>query len=352
VAQQGPPPRRPARPPASGWPEQPATRRRAADYGGQDRGLHPGLDDDLDAGELPPWAGLSISPRRPGRESRPPRQDRVPPQPRWADQVPPDVDAADAAYSAGDADDLGPGGAGTGRRPRRIVATRARKARRKIYIWGGVGIGAAFVAFGIITIFGPTAAAPRHSNFVTTYQPGDFRAVPNACQAVPAAMLDQYLPGRRSRVVSASLGGSSTESQCTWTLDARPLFRVLEVTAQAYGPSLLATGNGSATFSAIDSYAAARQGLASPPKATHKPKATITPLPGLGNIAFSALQVLHDGRGRTDLVTVVVRVHNALVTVAFQGLDHSSRGGYGPVSIPRLRAGAAAAAREVIAGLH
>ena len=34
VAQQGPPPRRPARMPASRWPEQPAARRRAADYGG------------------------------------------------------------------------------------------------------------------------------------------------------------------------------------------------------------------------------------------------------------------------------------------------------------------------------
>ena len=352
MAQQGPPPRRPARLPASGWPEQPATRRRAADYGGQDRGLDPGLDDDLDPDELPPWAGLSITPRRPGRASRPPRQDRVSPGPRWAEQVPPDADVVDAAYPAGDADDLGPAGSDPGWRPRRAVATRARKARRKIYTWGGVAIAVAFIAAGAWHFFGPKAAVPRHSNFVTTYQPGDFRSVPNACQAIPAATLDQYLPGTRARVVSASLGASSTGSQCTWTLDARPLFRVLEVTAQAYGPSLLATGNGSATFSAIDSFAVARQGLASPPKPTHKPKAAITPLPGLGSIAFSALQVVHDGRGRTDLVTVVVRVHNVLVTVAFQGLDHSSRGGYGPVSVPRLRAGAEAAAREVIAGLH
>jgi hypothetical protein len=351
VAQQGPPPRHPARPPASGWPEQPATRRRAAGYGGQDRGLDSGLDD-LDQDELPPWAGLSISPRRPGRESRPPRQDLASPRPRWAAQSLPGADAADAAGDTDDLGPLGPAGPSAGRRPRRAVAARARKARRKIYIWGGAGIAAALIAIGAVLLFGPKPAAPRHSNFVTTYQPGDFRAVPSACHAVPAATLDQYLPGTRSRVVSASLGGNSTESQCTWTLDARPLFRVLEVTAQAYGPSLLATGNGSATFSAIDSYDAARQGLASPPKPTHKPKATITPLPGLGNIAFSALQVVHDGRGRTDLVTVVVRVHNALVTVAFQGLDHTSRGGYGPVSTPRLQAGAVAAAREVIAGLH
>jgi len=173
--------------------------------------------------------------------------------------------------------------------------------------------------------------------------------VPNACQVISAGTLDQYLPGSRTRVLTA--GSSRTESQCTWTLDARPLFRVLEVTAQAYAPSLLATGNGSATFSAMDDFGSARQGLASPPKATHRPKATIAPLSRLGDAAFSALQVVHDGRGRTDLVTVVVRDRNALVTVASQGLNHPA-GGYGPVSVRQLEAGAVAAARQVLAGLH
>jgi hypothetical protein len=150
----------------------------------------------------------------------------------------------------------------------------------------------------------------------------------------------------------ASLGGSRSESQCTWTLDAKPLYRVLEVTVKAYAPNLLATGNGSATFYAMDNYGFARQNLANPAKKTHLPKATVTGISGLGNIAFSALQVISTGADRTDLVTVVVRKTNALVTVVFQGLDHSSRGGYGPVSIPQLRAGAVAAAREVLAGLH
>jgi hypothetical protein len=363
VAQQGPPPRRPARPAAPGWPEQPAARRRAAHYSGPD----PDLDEDLDDDDLPPWAGLSITPRRPGREYRPPREHRPPqeprrprdarppgqgrqsPSPRWAERQPPD---ADAYEDTGDDGTFGPARSGGGWRPRRAVVTRARKARRKIYIWGGVALAAAFTAFGVITIVRPAAPAPRHDGFVTTYQPGDFRAVPNACHAIPVATLGQYLPGAWSRAVSASLGGSRTESQCTWTLDASPLFRVLEVTAQAFAPSLLATGNGSATFSAMDSFGAARQALADPPKATHKPKATVTQLSGLGSAAFSALQVLHDGRGRTDLVTLVVRVRNALVTVAFQGLDHSARGGYGPVSVPQLRAGALAAAREVIARLR
>ncbi len=328
MAQQGPPPR-PARLPAPGWPEEPAPRRRhAADYGGPDQDLNEDLDEDL-----PPWAGLSISPRRPpgkGRES---------PLPRYPEQQQPDADAADEGWPPNEP------------RTRRAIATRARKARRKILTWGGIAIAVVVIAIGALLIFGPKAAAPRHSDFVTTYQPGDFRSVPNACRVVSAATLNQYLPGTRARAVSA-LGSSRTESQCSWTLDARPLYRVLEVTAQAYAPSLLATGNGSATFSAIDSYGATLQGLASPPKATHFPKATVTQVRGLGNSAFSALQVIRAGGDTTDLVTLVVRDHNALVTVELQGLDHPGRrGGYGPVSVGQLKAGTVAAAREVLAGL-
>jgi hypothetical protein len=342
VAQQGPPPRRPARPPASGWSEQPVTRRHAADYGSPE----PGLDDDFDSDDLPPWAGLSISPRRPGRESRPPGDGRASPGTRRAEQLSPDAD------EAGQAKDFGSAGPEAGRRPRRAVAARARKARRKIYTWGGIAIVAAFIVAGALHFVGHKTAAIRHSNFVTTYQPGDFRSVPSACRAIPATTLNQYLPGSRARAVSASLGGSRSESQCTWTLDARPLYRVLEVTAQAFAPSLLATGNGSATFSAIDSFGAARHGLANPPKKSHLPKATITSLAGLGDTAFSALQVVTTGTARTDLVTVVARDHNALVTIELQGLDHSSRGGYGPVSVSQLRAGAITAARAVVARLR
>lgn len=333
MAQQGPPPRRPARLPGSGWPDQPVARRHAAGYGSQD----PALDDDLDSAELPPWAGLSISPRRPPRGSRPPRED----WPRGAGHSSPGYD-----------DDFGPAGPGEGRRPRRAVAARARKARRKIYTWGGIALAVAVIAAATVHFMEHKAPAARHGNFVTTYQPGDFRSVPNACRVIPAATLNQYLPGSRARAVSASLASSRIDSQCTWTLDARPLYRVLEVSAQALAPSLVATGNGSATNNAIDSYDSARQGLANPPKKSHLPKATITNLAGLGDTAFSALQVIKTGADRTDLVTVLTRDHNALVTVELQGLDHSSRGGYGPVSVSQLRTGAIAAARDVLAGLH
>jgi hypothetical protein len=46
---------------------------------------------------------------------------------------------------------------------------------------------------------------------------------------------------------------------------------------------------------------------------------------------------------------VVARIRNALVIVTFSGLDHASRGGYGPESPGELAAGAAAAARDVLA---
>ena len=238
------------------------------------------------------------------------------------------------------------GGRG-GRRP----PGRGRPAAR-FYAWGGIAIAVAVIAAVTAGILEHKAPAPRHGNFVTTYQPGDFRSVPNACRVIPAATLNQYLPGSRARAVSASLGSSRSESQCTWTLDVRPLYRVLEVTAQAFGPSLLASGNGSATFSAIDSFADTRQGLLNPLKKTHLPRATVTSVAGLGDTAFSALQAVTTGADRTDLVTVLVRDHNVLVTVQLQGLDHSSRGGYGPVSVVLLRTGAIAAARDVLAGLH
>jgi hypothetical protein len=46
---------------------------------------------------------------------------------------------------------------------------------------------------------------------------------------------------------------------------------------------------------------------------------------------------------------VVVRDRNVLITVVLEGLDHSSTGGYGPVSAGQLRLGALTAARDILA---
>jgi hypothetical protein len=311
-------PAQPAQPAAPSWQDQPL-RGRPATYNPDDP------DEDLDE-DTPPWAGLSVNPRRP-RESGPPRGG---PQQDGADALP----AEDAPRGL----------------TRRAIATRARKARRKLLIGGGAAIAVVVLAAGGWELFGPKTPAPQPGAFVNSFQVGELRTVPNACQVISGSVLGQYLPGQPTRVASAALTGAS-ESQCTWTLDAKPVYRVLEVTNQAFAPSGLNTGDGSATFGAIDNFGAVQQALTHPAKHTHLPAATVTRVPGLGAQAFSALQVIKGGGNLTDLVTLVVRERNVVVTVALQGLDKSAKGHYGPVSIAELRAGSVAAAREVLAGL-
>jgi hypothetical protein len=195
---------------------------------------------------------------------------------------------------------------------------------------------------------GKSPPAPLPGQIVSSFLPGEFQTVPNACSAVSTATLDQYLPGNRTKVVPNSLDGQS-DSLCDWTLDAKPLYRLLDVEAQAYAPNGLASGDGSATFAAIDAYRQAGAEKASPPKASHLPKATVDTMRGLGSAAFSALQVSTAGGDTTDLLTVVVRDRNVLITVVLEGLDHSSTGGYGPVSVAQLKAGALKAAQDILA---
>ena len=194
---------------------------------------------------------------------------------------------------------------------------------------------------------GRSAPHPAAGSLVTTFLPGEVQRVPDACTAVTPATLQAYLPGQRHTVAPRSLDGSA-QSLCDWTLDARPRYRVLEVTIQAYSPSGLASGNGSATAAARDAYALARQHLTHPVKATHLPPATLTWVAGLGSSAFAAAQLPRPGP--TNLVTVVVRDRNVLITVVSEGpADH--QGGYSPASPPQLQAAAAAAARDILAHL-
>ena len=282
------------------------------------------FNDDTDQ-DLPPWAGLAIYPAGPGRkERRPPAE-----QAEQADQAP------------------GRGGRLRGR----AAATRARRSKRRLYALGGLAVILILVVLGVTgnLPFLNSSAKPSNDGLVTSFQPGDIRSAPNACQAISPATLGQYLPGKRARAVIQS---GRSESQCTWTLDARPVYRVLEVTTQAFAPDLLSTGNGSATFSAIDAYDAALLAMQNPPKAAHRPKAQLGAPGGLGNAAFIALQLWHTGGNTTDFVTVVARERNALLTVTLQGLDHAAGGGYGPVSVTTLQAGALAIAHQVMAGIR
>jgi hypothetical protein len=194
---------------------------------------------------------------------------------------------------------------------------------------------------------GSGQTGPAGDGFVSTFQPGEFRSVPGTCGSVSAATLGQYLPGRRARVAPLSLSGNA-QSQCDWTLDHKPVYRLLDVTAEAYAPNGLASGNGSATSAAKDAYSQAMRGMLHPPRATHQPAAQIAAIRHLGTVAFSAFQVITAGGDTTDRVTVVVRLRNVLITVEFSGLAHASQGGYGPASPGQLMAGAIAAARDVL----
>ena len=354
MAQQGSPPRRPSRVPESGRsgrhgarePEpgpgreprgdRPSRAGRAdvAQRGGRaDRGSRPSradreawrqhdpftADDEADA---PPWAGPSIYATKPGGSRlRPPAPQPDEPEPNQDD-----------------------GPAGPPRRRGRAAATRRRRSRRRVYVWCGTAIALAVIVAAVAAIRGLSKPTPA-STFVTTLQAGEYRSVPSACGSVGSALLSQYLPGSARKVTPAGTGTGA--SQCTFTVDSKPVFRVLEVTAQAFAPSAVAAGDGSATANAQDSFLVTEQQLAHPGKKAPLPPAQITPLTGLGKQAFSALQVIHAGNTVTDLVTVLARDHNVVVGVSLQA--QASGDGFGPVSLAKLRTGALAISRMVVA---
>jgi len=341
----------------------PRRSRQSDDQGRHGRGERPGppypdaFDDQADD-DPPPWAGMGIYPTGPGGRERRPRpaeaDDGRAGRAGSARTAPVRAGSAPNSWSGPQdaGEDWAPEQPPVRRRSRRAAAARARKARREIIIAGLVVVVGVVVVLGVLgklPFQSKPAPSSKNSGLVTTFQPGEFHSVPNACGVVGSATISQYLPGKVARV-SQQLG-SSTQSQCTWTLDAKPDFRVLSVTDEAFSPSLLASGNGSATFSAIDAYGDALQNLQHPAKKTRAPKAQIGAAVGLGTTAFTALQVFHQGGGDiTDEVTVVARLHNALIIVTMQGQEHGH--GFGPVPDATLRAGALAAAHEAIAALH
>jgi uncharacterized protein (DUF849 family) len=64
------------------------------------------------------------------------------------------------------------------------------------------------------------------------------------------------------------------------------------------------------------------------------------------------MRVFRVGGAVTDVATVMVRYHNVIVTVTLNGLEHSNRGSYGPVSKSDLSAAALAFAQAAAATLH
>jgi hypothetical protein len=341
VAEQGSPPPRSGRLPTAG--------RR-----GESRG--PGRrswDEQLDADEeYPPWAGPGVTPRRADQGTG---QRRAQARPAAGSHTAPAVgdDAAGEAATWQDGDTDRPGWAaapGPGSR-RRTAAARSRRRSRITWVWGVAALVVVLIVAGVLFLMGRHEAAPDSTaGFVTTFQRGEFKTVPSACTAVTSATLNQYLPGKRRMVAPRSLDGNA-QSLCNWTLDAPPVYRVLSVTAQAYAPSGLATGTGSATFAAIDAYQQALARMRHPLRTTHLPVATVTPLHSVGGVGFVALQIVRTRGLATDLETVVARDHNVVVTVVLQG-PHSRDWRYHAAQQSELQSGAIAAAKDVMAGLH
>ena len=228
---------------------------------------------------------------------------------------------------------------------------RADRRRRRRLMAAGGGAVAVVIAVAVYFLTGGGGASANLGlgSLVTTFLPGELQQVPNACTSVPSGALGQYLPGQRK--VAAPPLNAGANSQCTWTLDKPPLYRVLEVNIQAYSPSGLASGDGSATFAAIDAYAEAETAKQKPGPRSGQPKATVTDVSGMpggrDSVAFQATQVFRNNGAVTDMVTVVVRYRNVIVTVVMNGLDHANAGTYGPVPPGLLSSAAQTVAEEV-----
>jgi hypothetical protein len=227
-----------------------------------------------------------------------------------------------------------------------------RRKRRRLLIAAATVLAVAVGAVVYLLEGGPGAANLGFGSFVTSFLPGELQQVPDPCSTVPAATLQQYLPGKPKQAAPPLNSGANTE--CTWTLDSPPTYRVLQVQLQAYSPSGLASGNGSATFAAEDAYQSFENGFSSPGPKSGQPKATVTDLTGMPGgtqtSAFQATQVFNRGGATTDVANVFVRYRNVIVTVVVDGLQQSTGGKqYGPVQMSDLTAAANAVAREMAA---
>jgi hypothetical protein len=228
-----------------------------------------------------------------------------------------------------------------------------RGKRGRPVLWAGSAVIVLVAVLAVVLVLqsgsGPASVTP--GSLITTFLPGEIQKVPGACGSVPAATLATYLPGPRKTVAPPALDGA-LDSQCDWTLDQRPTYRLLQLDIQAYTPNGLASGDGSATFAAIDAYDQALQQRQNPAPSSGAPRAQVTMVPGLGTAAFTATQIYQVGGAITDMATAVVRYRNVVIIVQLNGLDRSNKGGYGPVSISGLSAGALAVARDAFAKLH
>lgn len=229
----------------------------------------------------------------------------------------------------------------------------ARKRKSRLYMIGG-GVVAVIIAVSVYFFVGDSGGAANTGlqNLITTFLPGELQQVPNACTSVPSATLSKYLPGQL-KMAEPPLN-SGAQSECTWTLDNAPTYRVLEVNLTAYAPDAL-VGNGSATFAATFAMSEDETAKQHPGSKSGQPKAVVADINDLGSSAFSSYQVFNQGSTVTDMATVYVRYRNVVVQVVENGLDKgtsTSGKAYGPVSQSELQQGALTVAKQVTAAIN
>jgi hypothetical protein len=126
---------------------------------------------------------------------------------------------------------------------------------------------------------------------------------------------------------------------------------VLQVQLQAYSPSGLASGNGSATFAAEDAFQLSETGFVKPAAKSGQPPATVTDLTGMPGgaqtSAFQATEVFNRGGSVMDVANVLVRYRNVIVTVVVDGLNQNSGGKTYAASMSDLTAAAKTVATEM-----
>jgi hypothetical protein len=238
-----------------------------------------------------------------------------------------------------------------GHEARREEQQAGRRKRNRLLVAGGAVVALAIAATVYLVSGGPGAASLGFGDFVTNFLPGELQQVPNPCTTVSPATLNQYLPGKTKQASPPQNSGSFTE--CTWTLDSQPTFRVIDVQVQAYSPSGLASGNGSATFAAQDEFQSDETGFAKPDPKTGQPAATVTDLTGMPGgteaSAFQATQVTSRGGATVDEVYVDVRYRNVIVQVKVDGLNQDTGGKHYTAAMGDLTPAANAVAKEMAA---
>ena len=97
----------------------------------------------------------------------------------------------------------------------------------------GLVVVAGGVTAAIVLPGGPAPAPVTPDGLITTFQPGELQTVPDACGTVPAATVQQYLPGQVKQASPLPIDGSAG-SACDWTIDHAPVYRLLELSLLAY----------------------------------------------------------------------------------------------------------------------